>query len=310
MCTALKDLTTQGICTVVCTIHQPQRKIFDLFDNLILMKKGQIVYQGACQKSLLFLEMLGKPCPADMNPADFLIDAITQKVTYNGIACSFALTPSVTHLPTYPPAVFLFVRPQAPGDDEAKDQRVDVPVDLEMGTSLPQFHASPLALQSWCRQFTVLFQRCMMQYLRRVDLIFMNLVLTIVIAVFISCGIWHQIGTNQASVVVRTPSLFFACVTQGIVASLQTISSFPTERAIILRERAAGAYNVSAYFMARTCADFLTTLWGTTLFCAIVYPTVGYQRECATATAGTPLVDMHHFNPPFCTSPLTYPASF
>ena len=80
VCSALKDLTTQGICTVVCTIHQPQRKIFDLFDNLILMKKGQIVYQGACQKSLLFLEMIGKPCPADMNPADFLIDAITQKV--------------------------------------------------------------------------------------------------------------------------------------------------------------------------------------------------------------------------------------
>ena len=163
-----------------------------------------------------------------------------------------------------------------------------VPVDLEMGTSLPQFHASPLALQSWCRQFTVLFQRCMMQYLRRVDLIVMNLALTVILSVFISCGIWHQIGTNQSSVAVRTPSLFFACVTQGIVASLQTISSFPIERAIILRERAAGAYNVSAYFMARTCADFLTTSWGPTLFCAIVYPTIGYQREWPIAVTDSP----------------------
>jgi hypothetical protein len=157
-----------------------------------------------------------------------------------------------------------------------------------MGTSLPQFHASPLALQSWCRQFTVLFQRCMMQYLRRVDLIVMNLALTVILSVFISCGIWHQIGTNQSSVAVRTPSLFFACVTQGIVASLQTISSFPIERAIILRERAAGAYNVSAYFMARTCADFLTTSWGPTLFCAIVYPTIGYQREWPIAVTDSP----------------------
>ena len=153
-----------------------------------------------------------------------------------------------------------------------------IPIDLQMGNSLTQFHASPLALQSWFRQFTILFQRCMMQYLRRIDLILMNLILTIIIAVFVSCGIWHQIGTNQSSVAVRTPSLFFASVTQGIVASLQTISSFPTERSIILRERAAGAYNVSAYFMARTCADFLTTSWSTTLFCAIVYPTIGYQR--------------------------------
>jgi ATP-binding cassette subfamily G (WHITE) protein 2 len=27
VCKALKDLTTEGICTVICTIHQPQRKV-------------------------------------------------------------------------------------------------------------------------------------------------------------------------------------------------------------------------------------------------------------------------------------------
>ncbi|RYH22358.1 ATP-binding cassette domain-containing protein, partial [archaeon] len=36
----LKQLADIGECTVVCTIHQPMPKIFQLFDNLILMKKG------------------------------------------------------------------------------------------------------------------------------------------------------------------------------------------------------------------------------------------------------------------------------
>ena len=32
--------------TVVCSIHQPQAKIFSLFDSLILLKSGRIMYQG------------------------------------------------------------------------------------------------------------------------------------------------------------------------------------------------------------------------------------------------------------------------
>jgi ATP-binding cassette subfamily G (WHITE) protein 2 len=89
--------------------------------------------------------------------------------------------------------------------------------------------------------------------------------------------LWFQIGHDQDSVTKRVPSLFFSCVTQGIVASLQCIASFPAERAIILRERAAGSYFVSAYFAAKTVVDVLSQTWGPTLFCIIAYPTVGYQ---------------------------------
>jgi ATP-binding cassette subfamily G (WHITE) protein 2 len=32
--------------TIVCSIHQPQAKIFNLFDSLTLLKAGDIIYQG------------------------------------------------------------------------------------------------------------------------------------------------------------------------------------------------------------------------------------------------------------------------
>jgi ATP-binding cassette subfamily G (WHITE) protein 2 len=32
--------------TIVCSIHQPQSKIFNLFDSLILLKAGNLIYQG------------------------------------------------------------------------------------------------------------------------------------------------------------------------------------------------------------------------------------------------------------------------
>lgn len=44
-----------------------------------------------------------------------------------------------------------------------------------------------------------------------------------------------------------------------------------------MRERAAGSYFVSAYFMAKTCADLIANTWGPTLFSLIAYFTIGYQ---------------------------------
>jgi len=105
----------------------------------------------------------------------------------------------------------------------------------------------------------------------------MNLVTVIIMSIFISFGSWYQIGNTQDSVLKRVPSLFFCCVCQGIVAALQCISSFPLERAIILRERAAGAYYVSAYFLAKSTVDIFSVSWGPMIFCAIVYPSIGYQ---------------------------------
>lgn len=279
MCNALKNLTVEGICTVICTIHQPQKKIFELFDNLILMKKGQIVYQGACAKSLLFLEMVGRPCPPETNPADFLLEAISASTASSSSSSASSITNEEEE------GTFQGTNKFASHQDlsEAFDENAkkEVPVDLMKGMDKTQYKENAPTLQSWWMQFKILFIRCGTQYLRRVDIILMNLALTIILSIFVSCGVWYQIGTTQTSIAKRTPSLFFAAVSQGIVASLQTISSFPTERAIILRERAAGSYHVSAYFVAKTCVDFLTTAWGTILFCAIVYPTIGYQPSAS-----------------------------
>ncbi len=39
--------------TIVCSIHQPQSKIFNLFDSLILLKAGEIIYQGPRKQAMV-----------------------------------------------------------------------------------------------------------------------------------------------------------------------------------------------------------------------------------------------------------------
>lgn len=58
--------------TVVFTIHQPRSNIVSLFDHLILLAQGRVVYSGAYPKCQEYFEKIGHTCPAGFNIADYL----------------------------------------------------------------------------------------------------------------------------------------------------------------------------------------------------------------------------------------------
>ncbi|OWT38782.1 ATP-dependent permease [Cryptococcus neoformans Bt1] len=60
--------------TVIFTIHQPQSNIVALFDRLVLLAKGQMVYSGEARKVKTHFETVGYECPEGWNTADWLID--------------------------------------------------------------------------------------------------------------------------------------------------------------------------------------------------------------------------------------------
>ena len=68
----LKMLAGKGK-TIVCTIHQPSSEIFTLFDNLILLAEGNVMYLGSANDAKSFFSSIGFSCPTQYNPADFYI---------------------------------------------------------------------------------------------------------------------------------------------------------------------------------------------------------------------------------------------
>lgn len=59
--------------TIITTIHQPRSNIYALFDQLILLAKGRLVYSGPAQKEALdHFAKLGFHCPLGFNTADYL----------------------------------------------------------------------------------------------------------------------------------------------------------------------------------------------------------------------------------------------
>ena len=60
--------------TVVFTIHQPRSNIVALFDQLILLAEGRLVYSGPYQRCQSYFDSIGYSCPPGFNIADYLID--------------------------------------------------------------------------------------------------------------------------------------------------------------------------------------------------------------------------------------------
>ncbi|KAL3726504.1 hypothetical protein ACJRO7_031406 [Eucalyptus globulus] len=65
--------------TAVISLLQPAPETYDLFDDIILLSDGQIVYQGPRELVLDFFESMGFKCPTRKGVADFLQEVTSRK---------------------------------------------------------------------------------------------------------------------------------------------------------------------------------------------------------------------------------------
>ncbi|TVU33825.1 hypothetical protein EJB05_15634, partial [Eragrostis curvula] len=65
--------------TAVISLLQPTPETYDLFDDIILLSEGHVVYQGSKENVLEFFESLGFNCPQRKAVADFLLEVTSRK---------------------------------------------------------------------------------------------------------------------------------------------------------------------------------------------------------------------------------------
>lgn len=55
---------------IVCTIHQPSTKVYNGFDQLMIMSRGRQAFSGDVTEAIPHFDSIGYPCPPATNPAE------------------------------------------------------------------------------------------------------------------------------------------------------------------------------------------------------------------------------------------------
>ncbi|KAJ3692072.1 hypothetical protein LUZ60_012422 [Juncus effusus] len=75
----MQQIVHLGEATILMSLLQPAPETFDLFDDIILLSEGQIVYQGPRDFVVDFFESCGFSCPERKGTADFLQEVTSKK---------------------------------------------------------------------------------------------------------------------------------------------------------------------------------------------------------------------------------------
>ncbi|KAI8064852.1 P-loop containing nucleoside triphosphate hydrolase protein [Gilbertella persicaria] len=285
----LKKLAKDGKRTIIVTIHQPRSNIFKMFDSLMLLANGQLVYFGPTKSCSAYFKGLGFPIPTDYNVADYLID-LTMKCPEE------IVTRPTTPLPSSHSQIEMVIE-----SSEETQPSFELPQDHQeqlegfgefsllnesnhMHYLLDSFHSSDLyktikdriepdqetnyavwvdipaepssfSMYQFYHELSLLSSRTFINLYRNPFLFFAHFAFSIVLAVLLGCLFW-QVDVDLSGVQNRLGVLFFMCALLGFAAT-SALDMFNKERILFMRERENGYYSPGAYFVAKVLFDII-----------------------------------------------------
>ncbi|KAL9652984.1 hypothetical protein ABK040_015499 [Willaertia magna] len=73
----LRSLAHDKKKTIISTIHQPSSELFALFDNVLVLHSGKLVFFGPVKALKEYMTAINYPIPDSTNPADWLLNIIS-----------------------------------------------------------------------------------------------------------------------------------------------------------------------------------------------------------------------------------------
>ncbi|TMW55219.1 hypothetical protein Poli38472_013110 [Pythium oligandrum] len=94
---SLKSFTRTLGGSVVIALLQPPPEVVELFDDVLILAEGRLVYHGPTIEMLSYFESLGFGCPERVDPAEFAVDVVS------GRGAQYLMSDRVAAMPAKPP---------------------------------------------------------------------------------------------------------------------------------------------------------------------------------------------------------------
>nr|GMD75774.1 ABC transporter G family member 25 [Ipomoea batatas] len=258
--------------TVVTSVHQPSSRVFQMFSSVLVLSEGRCLYFGKANEAMSYFESVGFSPSFPMNPADFLLDLANGVCQVDGVSERERPNVKQTLISSYNTLL-------APKVKEALCLETTTPKEANLSNgathNYPPCNDNGCGFSSFLNQLTILLQRGLKE--RRHETFNSLRVFQVVAAALLAGAMWWH--SDYLDVQDRLGLLFFISIFWGVFPSFNAVFAFPTDRAVFLKERASGMYNLPSYFLARVAGDLPMELILPTLFLTILYWMSGLKPD-------------------------------
>ncbi|KAG2159222.1 ABC-2 type transporter-domain-containing protein [Suillus bovinus] len=262
--TFLRELANNGQA-ILCTIHQPSAELFQVFDRLLLLRKGgQTVYFGDIgDKSSIMLDYFERNgathCDANANPAEYMLDTIGAGAT--------ATTSVDWH----------DIWKRSPEAAELQVQIEQIHVEGRARPSVATERHSEFAT-SWIHQAVNLTKRNFVAYWRNPTYLIAKITLNIAGGLLIGFTFYNSKDTLQGTQN-KLFSIFLATVL-SVPISQQLQSVYISIRSVYeVRERPSRMYSWTALVTSQILVEIPWNIFCSSLFFLCWYWTVGFDTD-------------------------------
>ncbi|KUF91864.1 UPF0420 protein [Phytophthora nicotianae] len=252
--------------TIVISLLQPSPEVFDLFDDVVILNEGHVMYHGPRAEALGYFESLGFKCPPRRDVADFLLDLGTDKQAQYEVSS----TPSSSIPRTASQYADLFTRsriygrmmedlhgPVHPNLIEDKTKHID---------PIPEFH------QNFWDSTIGVVQRQITLTMRDTAFLIGRSVMVILMGLLYS-SVFYQFDETNAQLVM---GIIFNAVMFVSLGQQAQIPTFMAAREVFYKQRRANFFRTSSFVLSNSVSQIPLGFAESLVFGSILYWMCGY----------------------------------
>ncbi|KAJ1862313.1 hypothetical protein LPJ73_000787, partial [Coemansia sp. RSA 2703] len=255
----VKKISVEQNTATIMTIHQPNARIFSIFDKVILLSQGRLVYFGPTSSSIDYFASIGYQCPMHENPADYFVDLMT--LDYRS---DEALAKSKEQVNTL---VERFAEYSGSGTTSEKQS---ISGDRHTVNGLSIYEEPDIPRNNWFHEYTTLARRDWINTLRNIPFMAGQVTQAVFMALLIGFMFFY-LKHDALSINNRLGVLFIICVNATFPVVMPMLTLYYKERDIMVRERSSATYRVTSFYVSKLTTFIPIALIANTVFFIGVY---------------------------------------